>query len=121
MQPRPCFTPAKQVKASVNLLSILTADLSFEYMDIKTSRKRPCGILIDRFGPRVGHLNHLAVPGVGIFEVLFVPVTTTHFTRWEIQLYLTSHVCPGVGNLTAIFWRRLDIDRCISTIRFASG
>ena len=39
---QPCFTPAKQVKASVNLLSILTADLSFEYMDLKTSRKRPC-------------------------------------------------------------------------------
>ena len=39
---QPCFTPAKQVKALVNLLSILTADLSFEYMDIKTSRKRPC-------------------------------------------------------------------------------
>ena len=39
---QPFFTPAKQVKASVNLLSILTADLSFEYMDIKTSRKRPC-------------------------------------------------------------------------------
>ena len=37
---QPCFTPAKQ--ASVNLLSILTADLSFEYMDIKTYRKRPC-------------------------------------------------------------------------------
>ena len=34
---QPCFTPAKQVKASVNLLSILTADLSFENMDIKTS------------------------------------------------------------------------------------
>ena len=27
---QPCFTPAKQVKASVNLLSILTADLSFD-------------------------------------------------------------------------------------------
>ena len=39
---QPCFTPAKQVKASVNLLSILTADLSFEYMNIKTSRKRLC-------------------------------------------------------------------------------
>ena len=39
---QPCFTPAKQVKASVNLLSILTADLSFEYMDIKMSRKHPC-------------------------------------------------------------------------------
>ena len=82
--------------------------------------------MIDRFGPRVGHLNHLAVPGVGIFEVLFVPVTTNHFPGWEIQLYLTSHFCPRVGNLTAILWqmsksrpmprlppRRLDIDRCI--------
>ena len=26
------------------------------------------GILIDRFGPGVGHFNYLAVPGVGIFE-----------------------------------------------------
>jgi len=38
---QPCFTPAWQVKDSVNLLSILTAHLSFEYMDIKTSKKRP--------------------------------------------------------------------------------
>ena len=77
---------------------------------------------MDRFGPGVGHLNYLAVPGVGIFEFLFVPVTTYHFPGGEFQLYLTSHFCPGVGNLTAIFWkmsksrpmpRRLDIDRCI--------
>ena len=69
------------------------------------------GILIDRFGP-----------GVGIFELLFVPVTTNHFPGGEFQLYLTSHFCPGVGNLAAIFWKmsksppmpcRLDIDRCI--------
>ena len=38
---QPYFTPAWQEKDSVNLLSILTADLSFEYMDIKTSKKRP--------------------------------------------------------------------------------
>ena len=72
------------------------------------------GILIDRFGP-----------GVGIFEFLFVPVTTNHFPGWGIQLYLTSHFCPGVGNLTAIFWKmsksrplpRLHprrLDNCIS-------
>ena len=30
---QPFFTPAKQVNDSVSLLSILTADLSFEYMD----------------------------------------------------------------------------------------
>ena len=77
----------------------------------------------------MGHLNYLAVPGVGIFEFLFVPVTTNHFPGGEFQLYFTSHFCLGVGNLTAIFWkmsksrpmprlllpphRRLDIDRCI--------
>ena len=58
---------------------------------------------MDRFGPGVGHLNYLAIPGVGIFEFLFVPVTTNHFPGWRIQLYLTSYFCPGVGNLTAIF------------------
>ena len=76
--------------------------------------------------PGVGHLNYLAVPGVGIFGFLFVPVTTNHFPGGEFQLYLTPHFCQGVGNLTAIFCkmsksrpmprlphRRLDIDRCI--------
>ena len=43
------------------------------------------GILINRFGPGVGHLNYLAVPGVGIFEFLSVPVTRNHFPGWEIQ------------------------------------
>ena len=42
------------------------------------------GILIDRFGPGLGHLNFLAVPGVGISEFLFMPVTTNHFLGWEI-------------------------------------
>ena len=44
------------------------------------------GLLIDRFGPLVGHLNFLAVLGIGISEFLFVPVTTNHFLGWEIQL-----------------------------------
>ena len=51
--------------------------------------------MIDRFGPGVGHLNFVAVPGVGISEFLFVPVTTNHFSEWEIWLYLTSHFFPG--------------------------
>ena len=42
------------------------------------------GILIDCFGPGVGHFNFLAVPGVGISEFVFVPVTTNHFLGWEI-------------------------------------
>ena len=50
--------------------------------------------MIDRFGPGVGHLNYLAVPGVGTFEFLFVPVTTNHFPGREFQLYLTIHFCP---------------------------
>ena len=60
--------------------------------------------MIDRLGPGVGHWNYLAVPGAGIFEFLFVRVTTNDFLGWgiSIQLYLTSHFCPGVGNLTAI-------------------
>ena len=58
---------------------------------------------VDRFGPGVGHLNYLAVPGVGILEFFFVPVTTNHFLGWGISVYLTSHFCPGLGNLTAIF------------------
>jgi len=41
---QPCFTPVKQVKASVNLLSILTADLLFEYMDIKGASSRSPGL-----------------------------------------------------------------------------
>ena len=38
---KPCFTPEWQVKNWVNLLSILTADLSFAYTEINTSKKRP--------------------------------------------------------------------------------
>ena len=56
--------------------------------------------LIDHFGPWVGHLNYLAV---GMFEFLFVPVTTNHFLGCGISVYSTSHFCPGVGNLPAIF------------------
>ena len=35
--------------------------------------------MVDRFGLGVGHLNYLAVPGVGIFEFLFVPVTMSAY------------------------------------------
>ena len=57
--------------------------------------------------PGVGHLNYLAVPG--IFEFLFVPLTTNNFPGGEFQLYLTSHFCPGVGNLTAFFLENVKI------------
>ena len=42
--------------------------------------------MIDRFGPGVRHLNYLAFPGVGIFEFLLGPVTTTHFPGREISV-----------------------------------
>ena len=60
--------------------------------------------MIDRFGPGVGHLNYLAVPGVGIFEFLFVAVTTNHFPGGEFQLCLTSHFCPGGGEFDSNFF-----------------
>ena len=47
--------------------------------------RRGIGWDFDRsFWPGIGHLNFLAVPGVGISEFLFVPVTTNHFSGWEI-------------------------------------
>ena len=86
--------------------------------------------LINRFGPGVGHLNYFAVPGVGVFEFLFEPMTTNHFLGWEILVMFDLTFCLGVGNFAAIFWKmsnprpmprlspsppcRLDIDRCIN-------
>ena len=60
-------------------------------------------MLINRFGLGVGHLYYLAVPGVGVFEFLLLPMTTNHFPGWGISVILTSHFCPRVGNFTAIF------------------
>ena len=51
--------------------------------------------MIDRFGPGVGNLNCLAVPGVGIFEFLFVPVTTNHFPEWGISVIFDLTFLPG--------------------------
>ena len=56
-------------------------------------------------------MNYLAVPGVGIFEFFFVPVTTNHFPEWGISGKFDLTFLPGVGNLTAI---DIDIDRCIN-------
>ena len=59
--------------------------------------------------------------GVGIFEFLFLPVTTNHFLGWGISVIFDLTFLPRVGNLTAIFGKnskscpmshRLDIDRC---------
>ena len=51
--------------------------------------------LINRFGPGVGHLNYFAVPGVGIFEFLFEPMTTNHFQGWEILVIFDLTFCLG--------------------------
>ena len=86
------------------------------------------GDLIDHFGPGVEHLNYVAVPGVGIFEFLFVPETPNHFLGWGISVILDLTFLPGGREFDSIFWenvkvppyapppatpRRLDIDRCI--------
>ena len=84
--------------------------------------------MIDHFGPGVGHLNYLAVPGVGIFEFLFVPVTTNHFPGWRISVIFDLTFLPRGREFDSNFLenvkippnappyptpRRLDIDRCI--------
>ena len=51
--------------------------------------------MIDRFGRGVGHLNYLAVPGVGIYEVLFMPMITTHFPGWEVSVIFDLTFLPG--------------------------
>ena len=76
--------------------------------------------MINRFGPGVGHLNYLAVPGVLIFEFLFVPVTSNHFLGWGISVYLTSHFSPGVGNLTAIFGK-MSKSHCMPHLPHPAG
>ena len=71
-------------------------------------------------------LDYLAVPGVEIFEFLFMPVTTNHFPGWEIsvvfnlssgmEFYKITNSNPRpMPRLPAppppSHW--LDIDRCI--------
>ena len=58
--------------------------------------------MTNRFGSRVGYLDYLAVPGVGIFE-FFVPVTTNHFPSWGISVIFDLTFLAGVGNFTSIF------------------
>ena len=45
--------------------------------------------------PGVGHVNYLAVPGGGIFEFLFVLMTTNHFLAWEISVIFDLTFLPG--------------------------
>ena len=59
--------------------------------------------MIDCFGPGVGHLNYLAVPGVGIFEFLLVPVTTNHLPEWEISVIFDFTFLPGGREFDSIF------------------
>ena len=51
--------------------------------------------MIDRFRPGVRHLNYLAFPGIGIFEFLFVPVTTTYFPGRGISVIFDLTFLPG--------------------------
>ena len=87
--------------------------------------------MIDRFGPGVGHLNYLAVPGVRIFEFLLAR-TRDHksFPRRRISVIFDLTFLRGGREFDSNFLenvkippyvppppplpRRLDIDRCIS-------
>lgn len=48
---------------------------------------------MDRFGPGVGHLKYLAVPGVRIFEFLFLPIVGQYLTL--ISLRETGTECSS--------------------------
>ena len=51
---------------------------------------------MDRFGLGLGHLNYLAVLGVGIFEFLFVPVHDhKSFPRRGISVIFDLTFLPG--------------------------
>ena len=50
--------------------------------------------MVDRFRPGLGHLNYLALLGVGIFEVLLVPVTKNHFLGWGISVIFDLTLLP---------------------------
>ena len=62
-----------------------------------------------RNGPGVRHLNYLAVPGVGIFEFLFVPVTTIHFLGWGISVIFDLTFFPRGREFESNFWENVKI------------
>ena len=83
-------------------------------------------------GGRAFELQYLAVPGVGIFEFLFVPVTTNNFPGWGITVIFDLTFLPGGREFDSNFLENvkpppyalplpslqsphsLEIDRCIS-------
>ena len=87
--------------------------------------------LIDRFGLGLGHLNYLAVSGVGIVQFLFVPVTINYFMGWGISIIFDLTFLPRGREFYSNFLEnvkmsyapplpppnppcRFDIDSCIS-------
>ena len=64
--------------------------------------------MINRFGPGVGHLNYLAVPGVGIFEFLFMPLTTNHFPGWGISVIFDLTFLPEGREFYGIFFKKMS-------------
>ena len=62
--------------------------------------------MIDRYGPGVGLLNYLAVPGVGrIFEFL----TTNHFLGWGISVIFDLTFLPRGREFDSSFWENVKI------------
>ena len=66
--------------------------------------------MIDRFGPGVGYLNYLAVPGVGIFEFLFVPVHDhKSFPGRRISVIFDLTFLPGGREFDSNFLENVKI------------
>ena len=65
--------------------------------------------LINHYGPRLGHLNYYAVSGVGIFEFLFIPMTTNHFPEWGISVIFDLTFLPGGREFYSNFFWKMSI------------
>ena len=65
--------------------------------------------MIDYFGPGVGNLNYLTVPGVGIFEFLFVPMTNNHFPGRGISVIFDLTFFPGGREFDSTFLENVKI------------
>ena len=59
--------------------------------------------------PRLGHLNYLALLGVGIFEFLFVPVTKNHFPGWGISVIFDLTFLPWGREFDSNFLENVKI------------
>ena len=67
------------------------------------------GILIDRFGPEVGHLNYLAVPGVGDIWIFVRACDYKSFPRRGISVTFDLKFLPCGREFDSNFLENVNI------------